>query len=140
MSYRSASVAFPICWFINIAPKHHATLRPIGDCVCHPKRKLLGLSALGTNRIDYLIIMSNLPGATRIEYSIAARRPTQHATGHASLKGQTFGWTAERWHHIYLAWSFFPPYKCQYMSTRRKTGIACSAYSSSQTLSLPASV
>src|SRR5712692_10576355 len=112
MPYRPATVAFPVCWFSNVATKHNAPLWTIRDRICHANGNLARLSTHWTDGKDGLKAAINLAGIAGIQDAITARRPAQDMT-RRGLEGKALSRATGCRHNIDLARTLFATHECQ---------------------------
>src|SRR6266446_2101618 len=111
MSYCAAPVAFPTCWFINVAAYHDPSMWPVGDSICHTHGNLAGLTSLRADCINNIVAIIGLACITGIQNGITSGRPAGYAA-RGGFKGQALGDAAERRHDVNFAWAFFAAHKC----------------------------
>src|SRR5260221_12443735 len=87
MSYCAAPVAFPTCWFINVAAYHDPATWPIGDSICHTHGNLAGLTSLRADCINNIVGIIRLAWITGIQNGMTSGRPAGNAT-RGGCKGQ----------------------------------------------------
>ncbi len=135
MSHPASTIAFLVSKIacVNVAPDHHAAVRPKRNGVRHSIRQLVRFATIRGNGIQYLETRGELPRVAGVQNLLARGHPAIHAAYRPLLVGQAARHVTRRGHDIDLAGTFLAPHKSQQRPIRRKTWITDLAHASRKT-------